>query len=549
MKGIINKLFFTLAFTSYTTLIFAQSGAANSSSGKDYLLYGTLILALLVGFALLIQLSDSFIGIQAKRFGVSDEVNLSVFPQVGEIVAKKSPSYAKDAPFFHLKRGHDIYLDGSPANKLDEQYQGMTFGLQPPNFIGMVPIPKVTVEVGQKVKAGEPIFFDKSAPEIMYAAPVSGEIIEVNRGAKRSIQSVVILADKKQEYKSYDLPDLDQSSREVLVEFLWGSGIWPMFRQRPFNVVPGKFDVPRDIFVSTFDTAPLSPDQSFVVEGREAAFQKGLDVLVKLTPGKVFLGLDARTKESPSSAFTDAAGVEKVWFSGKHPAGNVGVQIHHIKPLSNTEKVWTMGVQDVLTLGTLFLEGKFDTTRFVALSGAEFERPGYVKTHQGARIKELISGRLKTEKKVRLISGDVLSGQRKDENAFLNYFDDQITVIEEGDYYEMFGWLLPLNPRPSISRTFPNFLFPKHRFHGDTNTHGEKRAFVVTGQYEQVLPMDIYPQHLIKSILVNDFELMEGLGINELVEEDIALCEFVCTSKQPLQQILRKGLDQMRVQS
>jgi Na+-transporting NADH:ubiquinone oxidoreductase subunit A len=196
-----------------------------------------------------------------------------------------------------------------------------------------------------------------------------------------------------------------------------------------------------------------------------------------------------------------------------------------------------------------FLNGQFDATRVIALSGAEFEKPHYVKTFQGARLSDLIEGQLKNDsKKVRIISGDVLSGQRKQKDSFLNFFDDQITVIEEGDYFEMFGWLLPLNPRPSISRTFPNWLFPKHRFKGDTNTHGEKRAFVVTGQYEQVLPMDIYPQHLVKSILVNDFERMEGLGINELVEEDIAICEFVCTSKQPLQQILRRGLDQMRLQ-
>jgi len=548
MKGNQTRLFLTLILTFSQTLAFAQNRGADVS-GKDYFLYGTLILAILVGFALLIQLSDSFIGIQAKRFGVSDDVNLSVLPGVGDLVGRKAPDYTSGQDFYHLKRGFNVNLNGRPEGRIEEKVQATTCALQPPNFIGMVPIPKVIVEVGTRVKAGDPLFYDKSAPEIMYCAPVSGEVIEVNRGAKRSIQSVVLLADKQQAYRSYELPDLASAKRETLVEFLWGSGIWPMFRQRPFNIVPEKFDVPRDIFVTTFDTAPLAPDLNLVVDGRQEAFQKGLDVLTKLTPGQVFLGLDARGKSAPHEAFAEASGVEKAWFSGKHPAGNVGIQIHHIKPLANADKVWTLGVQEVITLGGLFLNGQFDASRVIALSGAEIDQPRYVRTYQGARLSDLLKGQLKDDsKKVRLISGDVLSGQKKQKDSFLDFYDDQITVIQEGDYFEMFGWLLPLNPRPSISKTFPNWLFPKHRFHGDTNTHGEKRAFVVTGQYEQVLPMDIYPQHLVKSILVNDFERMEGLGINELVEEDIAICEFVCTSKQPLQQILRRGLDQMRLQ-
>jgi Na+-transporting NADH:ubiquinone oxidoreductase subunit A len=245
--------------------------------------------------------------------------------------------------------------------------------------------------------------------------------------------------------------------------------------------------------------------------------------------------------------FTEAKGVEHRWFSGKHPAGNVGVHIHHTEPILRGDKVWTLGVQDVITLGRLFTEKRFNTERVVAVAGAELKAPKYVKTYLGAKVGDLVKDNLANDH-VRYISGDVLSGEKKNEEQFLNVYDDQLTVVEEGDYFEMFGWLLPIKARPSVSRTFPNFLFPNLTFKADTNTHGEKRAFVVTGQYEAYLPMDIYLQHLMKNIIINDLERIEGLGIYELVEEDVALCEFTCTSKQPLQQILREGLDMMREQ-
>jgi Na+-transporting NADH:ubiquinone oxidoreductase subunit A len=270
-------------------------------------------------------------------------------------------------------------------------------------------------------------------------------------------------------------------------------------------------------------------------------------VLQRLTEGQVYLGLDARGETAPAPAFTEATGVVKHYFKGKHPAGNVGVQIHHLAPVSGSDKVWTLGVQEVLTLGKLFTEGIFDASRVVALAGAELKTPKYVRTYIGANLGELLKDNFANEH-VRIISGDVLSGQAKTADNYLNFYDDQVSVIEEGDFYELFGWLVPIDLRPTISNTFPNFLFPDVKFRANTNTHGEKRAFVVTNDYEQVMPMDIYPQHIMKAILVNDIERMEGLGIHELVEEDVALCEFVCVSKQPLQQILREGLDLMREQ-
>lgn len=386
----------------------------------------------------------------------------------------------------------------------------------------------------------------KKRPEIKYVAPVSGEIVAINRAAKRAIDEVVILSDAEITYKVFPAFDLENSSREELVHYLLESGAWTMLRQRPFDLVAESDVVPRDIFISTFDSAPLAPDSNVLVAGREKSFQKGLDVLNKLTSGKVYLGLNGR--QLPSPAFRDAQGVEKVYFKGKHPAGNVGVQIHHIKPISAKDKVWTLDVQGVITLGTLFLENRFDASRIVALTGAELKEPKYVKTYIGANISELLKDNLANDH-IRIISGDVLSGKQKSEKQFLNYYDDQITVIEEGDDYELFGWLLPLAPRPSISNTFPNFLFPEQKFKANTNTHGEKRAFVVTTDYEQVMPMDILVQPLMKAIMTNDLERMEGLGLLELTEEDVALCEFVCTSKMPLQQLLREGLEVIREQS
>jgi Na+-transporting NADH:ubiquinone oxidoreductase subunit A len=404
------------------------------------------------------------------------------------------------------------------------------------------------VEVGATVKAGDHLFFDKKDPEVMHVAPVSGEVIAINRAEKRSIAEVVILADNEQSYRSLDVVDLEKATREELVSFLLDSGAWPLIRQRPFNIVPSQTEVPRDIFISTFDTAPLAPNSNVVVAGKEDAFQKGLDVLNKLTDGTVYLGVSANGEEAPSDAYANAQGVDIHYFNGKHPAGNVGVQIHHIKPINSGDKVWTLGVQEVITIGRLFTEGRFNAERVVAITGAELSEPKYVNTKLGANLGDLLAGNM-TGDNNRIVSGDVLTGQKKETAQYLNIFDDQVTVLQEGDYYEMFGWLIPVDPRPSISNTFPNFLFPDLKFRANTNTHGERRAFVVTGQYESVLPMDIYPQHLMKAILVKDFERMEGLGILELAEEDVALCEFVCTSKQPLQQILKEGLDIVREQS
>lgn len=509
------------------------------------MIYSMVAIAVFLFFYLVVQVSDNLLAIEAKQSGADKTgANFSLFPRIQELFAPSLPDYVSGKKVHRLNRGYDIRLEGAADKEIVEDVQVTTFAVQPINFRGIAPIPKMLVEVGAEVKAGDPLFFDKNDPDTKYVAPVSGEVIAVNRGAKRSITEVVILADKDQQYRKFDKLDPETASREALVNYFRDAGLWPLIKQRPFDVVADPNEVPRDIFISTFDSAPLAPDLALAVAGREASFQKGLDILGKLTSGKVHLGLNAKGDNPPPAVFSDAAGVEKHWFHGKHPAGNVGVQIHHIAPLGTQDKVWTLGVQDVITIGNVFLEGRYDTERIVAVAGSYLEKPKYVRTNLGAKIGDLLKDNL-TSEKARIISGDVLSGEKKTVDQFLNAKDDQITVIEEGDDYELFGWLLPLEPRPSISNTFPNFLYSDHAFKVNTNTHGEKRAFVVTGQYEEVLPMDIYPQHLMKAILTNDFERMEGLGIHEVSEEDIALCEFVCTSKQPLQEILRKGQKMM----
>jgi len=424
----------------------------------------------------------------------------------------------------------------------------------------MSPIPKVTVEVGQHVKAGDILFFDKKRPAIQYAAPVSGVVKEVKRAEKRSIAEVIIEADAEMQSREYDLSSVDMDNSEALVAFLLDAGLWPLLRQRPFDMVPNPDEKPTNIFVSSFDTSPLAPNANVLVQGEEQAFQKGLDVLAKLTDGKVFLSMDAAAEETPSSAFLNATNVEHCWFTGAHPAGNVGVQMHHTAPVEPGTSNWYIDIQSLLVFGRLFISGTYNTSRIIAITGNALKEPYYAKTYQGAKIKDFIpeldraninavANATTKDAAIRIISGDVLTGNQIEEESYIGFFDNQLTIIPEGNYYEPFGWLVPQKSRPSLSNTFPGTLVGLDQYEIDTNMHGEPRAFVVTGQYEKVLPMDIYPQHLMKAILANDIEKMEGLGILELGEEDIALCEYVCTSKQPLQSILREGLEELRKQS
>lgn len=541
-RGKILIFSLSLLLSSLNTL-----AAQSNGEGSHFLLNSLFVIAAVVFFAIVIQVSDNLMAIEAKRIGADKDGNhFGLMPRFYELVGTKLPSYLKNERVIISKKGFDIPLDGKAKNEKLE-VSVLRYALNPTNFKGISPIPKVMVEVGDSVKAGDPVFYDKSQPDLIFTAPVSGEIVEIRRGEKRAIHEIVILADKTQEFKTFEKPDLEKISREDLIKNLASAGLMTFFLQRPFNILPDLTVVPRDIFVSTFDSAPLAPDLDFALKGQELAFQAGIDTLIKLTNGKVYLGLDGRGESDASSVFTGTTGVEKYYFRGKHPIGNVGIQIHHIKPVSPSDTVWTIQAQDVVIIGRFMMEGKVKQSRMLAITGANLKKTGYLNLPVGASINDILQNEVISEAN-RIISGDVLSGTQVSREGFVGFYDDQLTVVEEGNSYELFGWLLPLDMRPSVSKTFPSSLLGGISSPANTNTRGEKRAFVVTGEYDKLLPMDILPQQLFKAIVVNDIEKMENLGIHELVEEDVALCEFGCTSKQPLQAILRDGLDVVKAE-
>ncbi|HCR48998.1 MAG TPA: NADH:ubiquinone reductase (Na(+)-transporting) subunit A, partial [Bacteroidetes bacterium] len=368
-----------------------------------------------------------------------------------------------------------------------------------------------------------------------------GEVVEIVRGEKRRILQVRILADKKAASRAFQPINPSTLSRDHVVNRLLDSGAWVFIRQRPYSFIARPNESPKAIFVSGFDSAPLAPDLGFILEQSGNLFQAGLDALAKLTDGKVHLGLPINA----SSVLQQAQGVTKTIFNGPHPAGNVGVQIHHVDPINPQEVVWYVHAQDVVNIGRLFAEGVYRPERIVALTGSEATERGYFRTIQGVHLKDLLNNRVKTDQ-VRLIQGHVLTGQQTSQDAFLSAYTHQITAIPEGNHHEFLGWLTPGFHKLSLSRTFFSWLNKNKSYRLDTNLHGEERAFVVTGQYEQVLPMDILPTYLLKAILANDLEKMEQLGIYEVSEEDFALCEFVCTSKINVQKIISDGLEMVR---
>jgi Na+-transporting NADH:ubiquinone oxidoreductase subunit A len=440
-----------------------------------------------------------------------------------------------------IKRGLNIRLQGEADKVFAAAPHSETFAIKPPNFHGMVP--KMLVKVGEQVKAGTPIFYDKRNEKLVYTSPVSGEVADIVRGEKRRILEVLIRADKEIQYESFKQADPNSLSREEIIEEMLKSGTWPFMRQRPFDVVADPFEMPRSIFISAFDSAPLAPDNDFIMHGNGEEFQVGLDAISKLTKGKVHL--NTRNDGGQSKVFTNSKNVQINKVSGPHPAGNVGVQIHHIEPINKGEVVWYLYPQDVLTIGRLFKHGKFDASRVVALTGSEVKTTKYYKTIIGSSIKEMVAGNVE-EGDLRYIAGNVLTGEQIVADGYLGFYDTQITVIPEGNeplFFMTKGWMGPGLNKFSMSRSYPTWLMPGKKFRLNSNNNGEERAFVVTGQYEKVFPFDIYPVHLIKAIMTNDIDGMENLGIYEVGPEDFALCEFVCTSKIEVQRVVRDGLD------
>ncbi len=440
-----------------------------------------------------------------------------------------------------LRRGLDIKLEGEAAKELVGVAQATEYAISPLDFESVVP--KLLVKVGDKVEAGTALFYNKENSRIVFTSPVSGEVSAINRGEKRKILNVVVKADAEQSYKEFAKLDPSKSSREAIVELLLESGLWSMLIQRPYGIIADPEQTPKSIFVSTFDSAPLAADYNFALSADMSAIQAGVEVLKKLTSGKVNFGL----KSKAAGEFSSLKGVEFTSFAGKHPAGNVGVQIHHVDPVSKGELVWTINIQDLAIVGRLFTTGKVDMTKVIAVAGSEVEKPRYVKVLTGAPMSSFV-GSVKPQAEgdsVRYISGNVLTGVKSSADGFLSFYANMVTVIPEGDKYELLGWAMPRFHRFSVSKSYFSWLCPSKKYKLDTNLNGGERAFVVTGLYEKYLPMDIYPMHLLKGIMAGDIDAMENLGIYEVVEEDFALCEFVDPSKTEMQELIRKGINIM----
>ncbi len=437
-----------------------------------------------------------------------------------------------------LRKGLNIKLKGGAKEEVKTLSAPLKVALKPTDFPELTP--KLKVKVDAVVKAGDALFYDKYHPEIVFTSPVEGKVVSINRGERRRILEVVVERDKNAGSVEFVKGDPSSLSGEEIKEQLLKSGLWPFIKKRPYGTIALPNEKPKSIYISTFDTAPLAPNYNFILKDELATFQTGVDALAKLTNGKVNLGVNK------NSVFTSIKNVEINTFDGPHPAGNVGIQIHHTAPLNKGDVVWTVHVQDVLFIGRLFETGKVDFTKTVALTGSEVEDPKYYKTILGTPVSAIADGNLKeADYNQRIISGNVLTGTKVEPAGYLGFYDSQISVIPEGDNYEFMGWALPGVDKFSASKAFLSKLFPKKEYVLDANLHGGERAFVLSGQYEKLVPMDILPVHLLKAILVNDIDKMEQLGIYEVIEEDFALCEYACTSKIKVQSILRKGINTM----
>ena len=439
-----------------------------------------------------------------------------------------------------IRKGLDIKLVGAAEKTLSEATRSNIYAIRPDDFHGIVP--KVIAKEGTEVKAGQPLFHSKANDKLLFPSPVSGEVVEILRGAKRKILYFKILADKQQEFHDFGITNIDSLNAEEVKSHLLSSGCWPFIKKRPYDVIANPDETPKSIFISGYATAPLAANPDFVLEGKENELQAAVTALSKLTEGNVHISVGKKSN-SPLSGLQNAV-IHKV--SGPHPAGNVGVQIAKLDPINKGETVWVVQLQDLVIMGELLLTGKFNAERIVAVAGSSIKRPQYYKAKIGAEVSTMVYDAGVKDGNIRVISGDVLTGLNTKPDGYLGYYNNLISVIPEGNDYEFFGWNKPVFNKISVTRALTfSWLMPKKKYELDTNTNGEHRAFVVTGLYEDVMPMDIYPLQLLNACVVNDLDAMEQLGMYEVAPEDFALTEFVCISKQPHQQIIREGLDLM----
>ena len=440
-----------------------------------------------------------------------------------------------------IKKGLNINLKGEAEKTAEQAIISNFYTIRPEDFHSV--IPKLVAKEGAKLKAGETIFYNKSNEAVKFVSPVSGEVVEVQRGPKRRIDAIKIKADKEQSFLEHSKVNVDSASADTIKNTLLESGCWPFIMQRPYDVVANPESKPKAIFISGYASAPLAADLDFTLKGKEAELQAAVSALGKLTEGQVHVS----TCKGSNSPLAGLSGVSLHTVSGPHPSGNVGTLINKVDPINKGEVVWTVSAQDLVIIGELLLTGKFNAERILALVGSSVKKPRYFKTKIGSEIATMIyDNGVEKDGNDRVISGNVLSGKQVKPDGNLDYYSNVISVIPEGDDYEFFGWNKPIFNKISTSRALTfSWLTPNKKFDLNTNTNGEHRAFVTTGTYEQVFPLDIYPMQILKACMYKDLNEMEALGMYEVAPEDFALTEFVCVSKQPHQKIIREGLDLM----
>ena len=481
-----------------------------------------------------------------------------------------------------IRKGLDLPIGGAAELCLTDARSITSYAVKPTDFVGLTP--RLVVEEGDWVCVGDALFVDKNDERIRFTSPVSGQVKAIVRGEKRKLLEVIVEAD----YKSVGSTGADCKSAPTMTaddikNTMLLCGLWTMLRQRPFGTVANPDDKPKAIFVSAFSSAPLAPDYDFVLQGRELFFAKGIEALTLLTEGMVHVcfrpgqGLAKCLESLSESRLPSLKGggakqrMEIHYVKGPHPVGNIGTQIAKIDPVNKGEVVWTMNAQDVAVLGELVTTGIYRPEKVIAVAGPNIKNPHYYRIKAGACLVEIIKGQLLNNdypkmdaddaaKESRIISGDILSGTQISVDGFLGAYDDLVSILPEGDYYDFMGWLMPRVRKFSFSRTFLSGFMPKSTFKPlgmnlprfenfwkfDTNTHGDVRPLVFTGNFERVFPFDIYPTQLIKACIVGDIDLMENLGIYEVEPEDFALCEFIDTSKTDIQAIIREALEKLR---
>lgn len=440
-----------------------------------------------------------------------------------------------------LSKGLNINLKGKAKGEKMQAPQSTEFAVSPSDFPGV--IPKLSVKEGDKVLAGEPLFFNKAYPDVKFASPVSGTVSAVVRGDRRKILFVKVQADNNQQYHDFGKADPTAMDAAAVKAKILEAGLFGYINQMPYAVSTTPDTTPDGIFISALRDMPLAGDFEMELKGNEQAFQTGLTALSRIAT--VHLGTGAY---QTSPALTDVKDVDLNVFDGPCPAGNVDVQINHIDPINKNKVVWTVNPTVVIFIGKLFLTGKVDLTRTIAVAGSEIKNPAYTDVLVGTPLKDILSDRLAATEHIRIINGNPLTGAKASLDSYLGAHTSEVTVIPEGDNAdEMLGWIMPRTKQFSVSRSYFSWLFGKKKAYDlDARIKGGERHMIMSGEYDKVFPMDIFPEYLIKAIIAGDIDRQEALGIYEVAPEDFALAEFVDSSKLPLQKIVREGLNTLR---